>query len=94
MRSTTKIEKLYPFSTAKYAHSIEYYAYSLQNRLYDLDPESEEYWELMDKITEVNELRKVMSGACGRPVWFTGKQIALAKRCIGWADNARAQKAM
>lgn len=89
MRSTTKIEKLYPFSTAKHAHSIEYYAYSLQNRLYDLDSESEEYWKLMDKIVEVNELRKAMGGACGRPVWFTGKQIALAKKCIALASEAR-----
>ena len=78
----TTIEKLYPFSTAKYAHVIANYKYTLQNRLYDLDSEDEAYWKLMDKITEINGLLNRMSGACGRPVWLTGKEIALAKKCI------------
>ena len=89
MKST--VEKLYPFSTAKHAHDIEYYVNTLWNKVYDLDDNDEEYYKLMKEIVKVNELRTIMSGACGRPVWFTGKQIAFAKQICGWASGRRAE---
>ena len=88
-------EKRYPFSTAKHAHDIEFY----HNRIWNTARKMETGEIPMDKaryerITamldgDLRDLMNAMCGACGRPVFLTGKQIALAKNIVIWASETR-----
>lgn len=89
--------KTYPFSTAKHAHDIEFYACRLQNTMFDMESgeipmDVNRYNRISDMYYgELNELRQAMCGACGRVVYLTGKQLALAKKIVAWASNTRAE---
>lgn len=88
-------EKLYPFSTAKHAHDIEY----RRNRVYieireyedDLDRKLDDTYfalrDLYEKLTEL--LEAVLNSRDGRVCYLNGKQIGLAKECVFWAQNRR-----
>lgn len=87
--------KLYPFSTQKHAHDIEYRYNRVKNDLCDYfegelklsDAEFDKLCELEEALTEL--LLAVMNSADGRVSYFTGKQIGLAKECVMWADCNR-----
>ena len=88
--------KLYPFSTTKHAHDIEY----RRNRAFiemreweeDLTRKDEDTYDklckLHDDLTEL--LEAVLYNGNGRVCYLTGKQIGLAKECVMWAANRRA----
>lgn len=88
-------EKRYPFSTAKHAHDIEFYANRLFNTMCDMESgeipsDIARYNRIHDMYYgELMELRNTMCGACGRVIYLTGKQIALAKKIVAWASNER-----
>lgn len=87
--------KLYPFSTAKHAHDIEYRMNRVKNELCDYfegtielsDAEFEKLCELEEALTDL--LLSVMNSADGRVSYLTGKQIGLAKECVLWAESRR-----
>ena len=93
----TTTEKRYPFSTAKHAHDIEFYANRISNIMCDMESgeipfDKDRYNKLYDmKYGPLQELRDQMCGACGRVIYLTGKQIALAKKIVIWASNTRAE---
>lgn len=92
-------QKMYPFSTQKHAHDIEFYRNRIKNVLYDM-----ESGEIpMDK-KRYDRLEAMLSGPLedlwnaiyfnttdGRISFLTGPQIALAKQIVLWAENARAE---
>lgn len=88
--------KLYPFSTAKHAHDIEY----RRNRVYIEMRESEDdrdkkfddtYYALCDLYDELTDLlQAVLNSRDGRVCYLTGKQYGLAQECVMWASNRRA----
>ncbi len=88
--------KLYPFSTAKHAHDIEYRRNRVKNELCDYfggelkmnDEEFNKLCELEKALTEL--LQAVLNSRDGRVCYLTGKQIGLAKECVMWAQNRRA----
>lgn len=88
--------KLYPFSTAKHAHDIEYRRNRVKNELCDYfegelelcDAEFEKLCELEKALTEL--LQAVLNSRDGRVCYLTGKQIGLAKECVVWAESRRA----
>ena len=88
--------KMYPFSTEKHAHDIEFYSNRLYNTMVDMETgeipyDEEQYNRIHDMYYgELRELRNCMAGMCGRPVYLTGKQIALAKKIVAWASGTRA----
>ena len=91
------IEKLYPFSTAKHAHDIEFYSNRISNIMSEMESgeipyDKERYNRLYDmKYGPLEDLMRQMYGACGRVIYLNGKQIALAKRIVAWASNTRAE---
>ena len=88
--------KLYPFSTAKHAHDIEYRRNRVKNELCDYfegelelsDAEFEKLCELEEALTDL--LLSVMNSTDGRVCYLTGKQIGLAKECVVWSQSRRA----
>lgn len=90
--------KLYPFSTAKHAHDIEFRRNRLKNEIYDV--ESGELIvsnEVFDKMCELEErltklLETVLFGGNGRVCYLTGEEIALAKETVLWATEERGAK--
>lgn len=87
--------KLYPFSTAKYAHDIEYRRNRVKNELCDyfdgeLNLSDEEFNQLCELEESLTELLQAMLNSCdGRVCYLTGEQISLAKECVLWAANRR-----
>lgn len=91
-----KNTKLYPFSTAKHAHDIEY----RRNKVYiemreweddlsrKLDYTYDKLCALYDDLTDL--LQAVLNSRDGRVCYLTGKQIGLAKESVMWAANRRA----
>lgn len=88
--------KLYPFSTAKHAHDIEYRYNRVKNELCDyFDGELELSNDEFDALCDLKEaltdlLEAVLNSRDGRICYLTGKQIGLAKECVMWATNSRA----
>ena len=88
--------KLYPFSTIKHAHDIEYRRNRVKNELCDYfngelelsDKEFNKLCELEEKLTEL--LQAILNSSDGRICYLTGEQTALAKECVEWAGNRRA----
>lgn len=90
------MEKKYPFSVQKHAHDIEF----RMNRVWIILREMEQgdiQWDekMYDNLTahmeELQELLDaVMYNGDGRIAYLTGKQIGLAKDCIAWASDVRA----
>lgn len=88
--------KLYPFSVQKHAHDIEY----RRNRLYcemrdietgEIEADAETLERIYEKYQAVTELLEaVLSSRNGRVAYLTGAQIGLAKECVAWASNSRA----
>ena len=90
-------EKRYPFSAAKHAHDIEFYANKIWLTMREMEDgeipmDVERYNRLNDMYYgPLNELRQAFAGACVRPViYLTGKQIGLAKKIVVWASETRA----
>lgn len=87
--------KLYPFSTAKHAHDIEYRRNRVKNELCDyfegeLKLSNKEFNKLCDLAEALNDLlRAVLNSADGKVCYLTGKQIGLAKECVAWASMRR-----
>ena len=87
------MSKLYPFSTAKHAHDIEYRL----NRVYIEMREQEDdrnYKENYNELCDLHEalldlLQAVLNSSDGRVCWLTGKQYGLAKECVLWASCKR-----
>lgn len=95
--------KTYPFSTAKYAHSIEFYWNRIRNMMADMecgfDSEGNDVkwdkdrYEAMERAIENPVFKSLLSkvyAGCGRPVWLTGPEIGLAKEIVAWASETRA----
>lgn len=86
--------KTYPFSAAKHAHDIEFYANRLFNTMAAMDAkeipyDADRYKRIEDTYYgDLQELRGAMCG-CAPVVYLTGKQIALAKRIVEWAHSER-----
>ncbi len=88
--------RLYPFSTVKHAHDIEFRRNRVKNELCDYfagalelsDAEFKKLCELEVALTDL--LLSVMNSADGRVCYLTGKQIGLAKECVLWAESRRA----
>ena len=88
--------KLYPFSTVKHAHDIEYRRNRAKNEICDVlsgevkmsDEEFEKLCDLEEALTDL--LEAVLSSRDGRVCWLAGKQYGLAKECVEWARNSRA----
>lgn len=87
--------KLYPFSTAKHAHDIEY-RYNrthIEMREYE-DGESDISFEEYTKLRKLSDnladlLEAVLNSRDGRVCYLTGAQIGLAKECVAWAGTMR-----
>lgn len=91
--------KMYPFSTIKHAHDIEFYRNRLFNTMRDMESgeipmDSDRY----DKIYDMyyGKLEKLYDAVLyntkdGRISWLTGEQISLAKKIIFWAHEQRAE---
>lgn len=88
--------KLYPFSTAKHAHDIEYRRNRVKNELSDYfageielsDSDFDKLLNLEESLTDL--LLAVLNSSDGRICYLTGKQIGLAKECVVWAESRRA----
>lgn len=93
-------QKLYPFSTIKHAHDIEYRRNRVKNELCDYfagelklsDNEFKRLYELEEKLTDL--LLAVLNSSDGRICYLTGPQIGLAKECVEWAACRRASALM
>lgn len=89
-------QKLYPFSVQKHAHDIEYRKNRLYCEICDIrEGEIEADADTLDRIyaqyEEVTELLEaVLNSRDGRVAYLTGEQIGLAKQCVAWASNRRA----
>ena len=89
-------QKLYPFSVQKHAHDIEYRKNRLFCEMRDIDMGEVEaddatYNRIVDQYEAVTELLEaVLSSRDGRVAYLTGAQIGLAKQCVAWASNRRA----
>lgn len=98
LRHNSKGEKLYPFSNEKHAHDIEFRYNRICNEIHDMQlaPEfggrkhtAEEFdkaWDEMEKLQEVYDIVCIGGGIS----WLTGKQYAIAKECVAWASETRA----
>lgn len=92
--------KMYPFSTRKHAHDIEFYRNRLHNIMYSMESgEIPMDAEKFDKMYEFynGELEELYNAVCfntrdGIVSYLTGKQIALAKKIVFWASEERASK--
>lgn len=91
-------QKMYPFSTRKHAHDIEFYKNRLYNTMCDME-NGEIPWdgERYEKMYEFyfGELMELYDAVCfntrdGVVSYLTGKQIALAKQIVVWASETRA----
>ncbi len=79
--------KKYPFSVRKYYHNLDFRASRMKNVRYQEQMENK-YNGRLDK--EIEALDEVMSICIGRPVaWLTGKQLAVAREAVGWAESQR-----
>ena len=91
-------EKMYPFSTRKHAHDIEFYRNHLYNTMCDMESgEIPMDTERYDRIYDLyyGELEELYDAVCynsrdGIVSYLTGKQIALAKQIVMWASEERA----
>lgn len=83
--------KLYPFSVQKYAHDIEFYKNAIFCELHDAI-DSATYDRLYDLHTKLIELLQAIKGGNGRVAYLTGTQYGLAKDCIVWATERRANR--
>lgn len=89
--------KLYPFSVQKHAHSIEFARNRTRNLMSDIEFDerkatTEEYNALCDRYEALTELlRAILDSRDGRIAYLTGPQIGLAKECVAWASNTRAE---
>jgi len=89
-------QKLYPFSVQKHAHDIEFRKNRVFCEMRDIEmgeAEADEatynqICDLYDALTDL--LQAVMNSRDGRVAYLTGKQIGLAKECVAWASNTRA----
>lgn len=91
--------KMYPFSTAKHAHDIEFYRNRIKNIMYDMESgeipmDKARYDKLYDMY--YGPLEELYDAVCyntrdGRISYLTGPQIGLAKRIVLWASETRAQ---
>ena len=90
-------EKLYPFSTQKHAHSIEFRRNRIYCEMHDMElgviPWNIKKYDAMDKMYDqlTDLLDAILYSGDGRVAWLTGKQIALAKETVAWASNERAR---
>lgn len=89
-------DKKYPFSVQKHAHDIEYRKNKVWNTLRDMESgeipwDDKEYDRLQDLLDQLRGLLDVVQfGGNGYVVYLTGKQIGLAKECVAWASESRA----
>ena len=86
--------KLYPFSTQKHAHDIEYRrnrAY-IEMRDYEDDFKFDDtYYKLRTLYDDLTDLlQAVLNSRDGKICYLTGKQIGLAKESVLWSANRRA----
>lgn len=87
--------KLYPFSTAKHAHDIEFRRNRVKNEIYDvisgeLKVSEDEFVRMCDLEAELTDLLvAVLNSSDGRVCYLTGEQIGLAKECVLWAAGNR-----
>lgn len=90
------MNKLYPFSTQKHAHDIEFRRNRVFNILSEVESgevqmSNDDYDKLRTEHEALTELLEaVLNSMDGRVCYLTGKQLALAKECVAWARNARA----
>lgn len=89
--------KLYPFSVQKHAHDIEFAKNRTRNLMSEIEFDereatAEEYNALCDRYEALTGLLlAVLDSRDGRIAYLTGPQIALAKECVAWASNTRAE---
>ena len=89
-------QKLYPFSVQKHAHDIEYRKNRLFCEMRDIDmgevqADAATYNRIVKQYEAVTELLEaVLNSRDGRVAYLNGAQIGLAKECVAWASNRRA----
>lgn len=90
------MSKMYPFSTVKHAHSIEFFYNRIKNTIDDVrNGELSMNSARFDKMCsffdgELHDLYLAMFDGNGRVTYLTGKQLGLAKRIVAWASEQRA----
>ena len=88
--------KMYPFSTVKHAHSIEFFYNRIKNTIDDVrNGELSMSNARFDKLCsffddELCDLYEAMFNGNGRVTYLTGKQLGLAKSIVAWASEQRA----
>lgn len=86
-----KDQKLYPFSTRKHAHDIDFRRDRCVNELRRAEDRGD--IRLVTKLESLRDrldvIRNKMAGACGAVVYLTGAEWALANECVAWAAAAR-----
>lgn len=88
--------KLYPFSLEKNAHNIEFRYNRIKNILDDMyigeiKATEQEIEKLEAEQEKVFEVYNMMFGAPSSIIWLTGKQYSIAKECVIWATETRAE---
>lgn len=88
--------KRYPLSVQKHAHDIEFRRNRVRNIMSDMESgeiawSGGEYDRLERGHGALTELLlAVLNSRDGRIAYLTGPQIGLAKECVTWASNIRA----
>lgn len=88
--------KLYPFSLEKNAHNVEFRYNRISCVLDDMymgeiEATSEEIDKLEAEKEKVFEVYNMMFGAGSSIIWLTGKQYNVARECVIWATETRAE---
>lgn len=87
--------RLYPFSTQKHAHDIEFALNRAHNTMHDMEmgemPSTpKEYKAVCRHCDELEDLLSaVLDSRDGKVCWLTGKQLSLAREMVAWAYQQR-----
>lgn len=97
-RKDTTMEKTYPFSKEKHAHDVEFFRNRLKNVMYQMESGEMqmnarlyEYYERLEPQVD-DLLDAILFTGDARIARLTGKQWALAQKCVAWASEERARR--
>lgn len=92
------MEKTYPFSKEKHAHDIEFFRNRLMNVMNEMEsgeiPMNARLYNYYDALKpQVDDLLDaILFTGDARIARLTGKQWALAQKCVAWACEERARR--
>ena len=87
--------RLYPFSTQKHAHDIEFALNRAHNTMHDMEmgemPSTpKDYKAVCRHCDELEDLLSaVLDSRDGKICWLTGIQLSLAREIVAWAYQQR-----